>query len=110
MKRSGPPTRRTPLRRRSWLRPRRGKRLLPLQTREALRERARGRCERCHRPDHKVICQAHHKRLRSQGGSDEPDNLAYLCSTIGTRQGCHQWVHDNPAEAARDGWIIRSVA
>jgi 5-methylcytosine-specific restriction endonuclease McrA len=41
----------------------------------------------------------HHRRLRSQGGSNHPSNLVTLCDRA------HRWVHDNPAEAALFGLI-----
>lgn len=41
----------------------------------------------------------HHRKLRSQGGTDDPTNLELL------GVGCHQWAHANPAEAARLGLI-----
>jgi 5-methylcytosine-specific restriction endonuclease McrA len=99
MKRT-PLHRRTPLRSRSpWLRPR-PKGTIPLQTRLALQQRAHHRCERCKVPDRVRACQAHHRRLRSQGGPDTLENLSYLCWR------CHGHVHDNRAESVAAGWII----
>lgn len=103
MRRSRPLRRRTPLRARSRLRERRGPRLIALQTREALVRRARGRCERCDRMAPPL--DAHHRRMRSQGGSDALENLSLLC------RRCHNHVHDNRGESVADGWIIqRKVA
>lgn len=46
----------------------------------------------------------HHIRLRSQGGSHDPDNLVTLCGGPGAGNA-HDWVHNNPAEAALFGLI-----
>ena len=45
----------------------------------------------------------HHKLRRSQGGSDDASNTADICSA------CHNACHANPAEAYRNGWMIRGV-
>lgn len=44
----------------------------------------------------------HHRLRRSHGGRDTVENFLHLCPR------CHQHAHDNPAEAMRLGWIIRS--
>ena len=44
-------------------------------------------------------CHAHHVVLRSRGGSDEPDNLLWVCLP------CHAWIHDNPSEATALGFM-----
>lgn len=44
--------------------------------------------------------QVHHRRRRSQGGSNDSSNLLTLC------QAAHQYVHDNPREAALFGLLI----
>ncbi len=75
---------------------------LPLLTREALRERANGRCERCRRRDYEVRCDAHHRKLKSQGGTDDLQNLLYLC------RSCHHWAHTHRDVARTEGWIIDS--
>jgi hypothetical protein len=41
----------------------------------------------------------HHVKRRSQGGTDEASNLVCLC------HGCHAWIHDNPAESRRLGYL-----
>jgi hypothetical protein len=43
----------------------------------------------------------HHRQLRSQGGTHLPENIAHLS------EKCHRWVHENPAEAAERGLIVR---
>ena len=44
----------------------------------------------------------HHRRLRSQGGTDEPSNIMLV-----TPQQ-HDWIHRNPAEAYAIGWLVHS--
>lgn len=42
----------------------------------------------------------HEKHTRAQGGDIlDPDNCVAVCDP------CHMAVHDNPAEAARRGWL-----
>lgn len=66
-------------------------------------DRAGGRCERCGTDLVKLgAFEAHHRKLRSQGGRDEVENLACLCP------GCHHdQVHAHPAYARAEGWIVR---
>lgn len=45
--------------------------------------------------------EAHHRRIRSQGGEDSEENLILLCPEH------HTWCHMNPAEAAELGLIVR---
>jgi hypothetical protein len=55
-------------------------------------------CVRCGRmADH-----THHRKRRSQGGGDDPTNLMRLCF------GCHEWVHSNPEDAYRGGYLVHS--
>ena len=44
----------------------------------------------------------HHRKLRSQGGSDEPANLLSVCAF------CHEWIHHNVEDAHNMGWLVRS--
>ncbi len=46
---------------------------------------------------------AHHRKLRSQGGSNDPDNGLAVCAP------CHRWIHDHPAEAYAQGWMLRAT-
>jgi hypothetical protein len=56
-------------------------------------------CQRCRsRPG----IHNHHRKRRSQGGGDEPDNLVLVCLE------CHQWIHDHPRDAAAAGWLVLS--
>jgi hypothetical protein len=44
----------------------------------------------------------HHRKRRSQGGSDGRANLLYACAP------CHVYIHDNPAISYERGWMVRS--
>ena len=59
--------------------------------------RAGGVCHVCYDPGTVV----HHRKLRSQGGTNEVDNLMLLC------QSCHEYVHNHPALAVAAGYILR---
>lgn len=45
---------------------------------------------------------AHHRRMRSHGGSDDPSNLVALCGA------CHDHIHLNPAWSYEHGWLLRA--
>ena len=50
----------------------------------------------------------HHRKLRSRGGKDEPENLLYIhheCHNLGTNS-----VHNRVALATEKGWIVSSWA
>ena len=73
------------------------------QLRVTVHARAGGRCERCGTPVGVHDMEAHHRKLRSQGGRDELVNLVALCSD------CHHTqVHAHPERARGEGWIVRS--
>lgn len=70
------------------------------QARDVVAKRAQGRCEA------RVagVCtgaheHTHHRRLRAQGGSDDPSNLVACCNAD------HRWIHANPRQAAELGLI-----
>jgi hypothetical protein len=71
--------------------------------RAALYGRAGGRCERCGTNLNKTGLEAHHRKLRSQGGGHGMENLLALCPE------CHGWCHGNPAGARMSGWIVTSA-
>lgn len=103
MKRSPMPARKTPMRRTSGPRGRgiaaavakhpAGRDVLAAN-RELAFKRDGWTCQ-LRQPDHD--CQgpivAHHRILRSQGGTHDVDNLVTLCDRA------HRWVHDHPAAA-----------
>lgn len=75
-----------------------------VSVREAVRQRADWRCERCRI---QPIGEFHHKLRRSQGGLGTLENCAGLCS--GFDGSCHAWVHDNVDAAVAEGWLIRGA-
>lgn len=91
---------RSPIARKSRLRPRSTKKAAQdrrcATVRVEAHERAGGVCQRCHAERSHDI---HHVNQRSTGGTDDLDNLVALC------RPCHMHIHDHIAEAVRDGWI-----
>jgi len=65
--------------------------------------RAKGYCEKCGLPGD---LQLHHRKLRSQGGKNEPANL------IAIHASCHiqhkNSIHDNPKTSKVKGYIVPS--
>jgi hypothetical protein len=60
--------------------------------------RADGRCEARATPDCTGRAEhAHHVKLRSRGGSNDPANLLAVC------EPCHSWIHGHPDEATEQG-------
>ena len=49
----------------------------------------------------------HHRKLRSQGGTDDPSNVIEAVCGSGTT-GCHGWIHDHPATSYANGWLVKS--
>lgn len=43
--------------------------------------------------------EGHHRKLRSQGGTDTLSNCVPTCAA------CHRYIHNNPAWAVRSGFI-----
>lgn len=87
--------RRTPFRRRP-----RSPHASVLASYQVVRERSEGLCEGhvagvCTR----FASHVHHRRLRSQGGSNEPENLLHLCAS------CHSWCHRHPVLAEHLGLL-----
>ena len=69
-------------------------------------ERASGYCECCGFPCGEPAL--HHRKLKSQGGKDEPCNLIavhHKCHNLGTDS-----IHLNPAKSVKMGWIVPSWA
>lgn len=71
------------------------------ETKPVLLERSRGRCEaRTSSLCTGVGVHAHHVRRRSQGGSNDPTNLLWVCFF------CHAAIHANPEQARELGMIV----
>ena len=68
-------------------------------------ERDGGRCFRCGAFLHSAWpgYSCHHRRLRSGGGTDTPENRIMLCGSGTT--ACHGWVHAHPSVARAHGWL-----
>lgn len=69
------------------------------KARRLVAERSGGLCEIC------ALATArewHHRKNRSQGGRWEAGNGMHLC------RADHAYVTEHPAEAARNGWTVRS--
>lgn len=97
-----PLPRRTRLRRRSPLRSR-PSRTIPARSAATVRQRSGGLCEVRAEGCTGQAQHFHHRRLRSQGGSHEPDLIAHCCAH------CHLVaIHGNPAWAYAHGWLIRT--
>jgi hypothetical protein len=45
----------------------------------------------------------HHKMMRSHGGTNDLDNLLWVCD------GCHTYIHNHPAESYEKGWLLRGT-
>jgi hypothetical protein len=110
VKRSGPLTRKTPLRRGTWIKRPAG--LARRSAKKAADSRvwsyvtvlafhiARGQCL-ARRPGCTYAAQhGHHRVLQSQGGPDALWNCLPTCPS------CHRWLHANPAESVARGTIV----
>jgi len=69
-----------------------------------VRARSRGFCEVNALGCTGKAIHAHHKRRRSQGGSDAPENLVHTC------RSCHDFIHSNPAWSFGKGWLLHAEA
>jgi len=72
--------------------------------RRLIRQRSGGQCEIGLPGCLGGARQPHHRKLRSRGGTNDVDNLLDACAA------CHDWVHDNPAEATALGLQVLSWA
>ena len=103
MKRSGPIKRRSALRSRGRKAER--EQSAAARFRLAVAMRSGGWCE-AHTPScapgrHEGT-QAHHRLMRSQGGTHDPENGLWVCSPG------HLYIHAQPAESYEKGWLLRS--
>ena len=72
--------------------------------RPVIRERSKGLCEASLPCCTKRAEHVHHRRLRSQGGGNDADNLVDLCLA------CHARIHAHPAESYESGLLVRMGA
>lgn len=71
---------------------------IPSKVRERLYLRCGGYCDWC---GHVLTAfDAHHRKLRSRGGSNDLENLVAVCP------GCHNTIHDYPALATERGFMV----
>ncbi len=81
------------------------KRTLPAATRRAVWERCAETCEGCGYWLPREQLHIHHRKLKSQGGTDDPTNLLAL------HRDCHtgpRGVHMNPERSYELGHLVRS--
>lgn len=69
-----------------------------------VKSRSGGRCEIVHLGCTGWVEHVHHRRRRSQGGTDDPDNLLGLCRIA------HEFVHANPELSFQRGWLLHAAA
>jgi hypothetical protein len=72
---------------------------------ELVKERAKGYCEVCGKPEQASMA-FHHRKLRSRGGEDTVSNLiriCHKCHNLGTKS-----IHMNPMDAESKGWMVGS--
>jgi len=71
--------------------------------RPLVRQRSKGVCEAQVSPDcTRTATHVHHRKMRSQGGSNALVNLLDTCSS------CHSTIHGKPADSYRSGLLVRS--
>lgn len=49
-----------------------------------------------------MILHAHHRLRRSQGGTNDPVNIMLVSPNL------HDWIHRNPLQAYKLGWLVHS--
>lgn len=76
--------------------------MFPPGLREAVYERAGHCCDMCGQILSVKSWECHHRRLRSQGGRDEPENLLAL------HHSCHRDAHSHRDWARDCGYIVHS--
>ena len=71
--------------------------------RQKVYDRSDWRCELCI-PEacERGPLHVHHRKLRSQGGKDEPSNLLVVDNK------CHDFIHAHPAQSYTNGWLVHS--
>ena len=77
---------------------------VPKKSAEAVKNRDEF-CVRCGRGGSNV----HHRRMRSQSPKAVVHNLENMIVLCGSgSSGCHGWVHGNPEESYKQGWLVES--
>lgn len=84
------------------LKPRTVRLRIPEPVRAAVEAREGQRCPMC--GERMTNANTHHRKLRSQGGTDDVVNLVRL------HHGCHNSAHLNPQWAKENGWIVPAEA
>lgn len=49
-----------------------------------------------------VASQRHHRKRRSQRGTDDPANILHVCLW------CHEWIHQHPTDSYELGLLVHS--
>jgi 5-methylcytosine-specific restriction endonuclease McrA len=73
------------------------------KTREAVYERAAGRCERCGGTG--SVWHFHHRRPRGMGGTSRADS-GNTANALLLHPSCHEWVERNRAAAYDMGYLV----
>jgi hypothetical protein len=68
-----------------------------------VKARSKGVCEAKTEVCERAAVHVHHRKLRSQGGSNDPVNLIDVCFA------CHNWIHLHPAISYEQGWLLHST-
>lgn len=83
------------------------RRPMPTETRKAVWERCAETCEACGYWLRRAEMQIHHRKLRSQGGTDDLSNL------LAVHGACHtgpRGIHMNPERSYDLGHLVHSYA
>lgn len=75
---------------------------IPAATRRAVWERCAETCEACGYWLAREQLHIHHRKLKSQGGTDDPTNL------IAVHFRCHESIHLSPERSYELGHLVRS--
>ncbi len=71
--------------------------------RETLRKRSKDRCEiGISRECTGKFEHSHHRKMRSQGGTDRVENI------LAVDPFCHDWIHAHPEVSYALGWLVKS--
>ncbi len=74
-----------------------------MSQRETLRKRSKDRCEiGISRECTGKFEHSHHRKMRSQGGTDRVENI------LAVDPFCHTWIHAHPEVSYALGWLVKS--